>query len=66
MEVKEISVSSKRTAPVGKDYFSFSCAITASVSKEDDPDIAFGKIWDIANAEVDNRFIEVRDSLTKK
>lgn len=59
--IKEVRVTSKRTTPVGKEYYSFECSLVGDVANMSvaERDEAIKSFWSKANNEVDLQIEDV-------
>ena len=66
--ITKVTVESRRSHPIGKDFFTFTMSLEAEVKNmtEDAKKAYIEKMWNYANSEVDNQIAEVQGSLDKK
>lgn len=63
MQIKEITVSSKRSISHNNQFFTFECMETISIEPKDDVDKVKREAYERCNIHVDNQCIEVIENI---
>ena len=69
LKITKVSVSSRRSAKFGyNDFFTFECMLESNVEGLTPSEVneRIAQLWQKANTEVDNQFVETQNDLKKE